>query len=168
MSGLAQVLRSCGKREQEEISKGDPSTGKCFIPPGKCPQAAAFPGIPNWSSEDAAVVTIKNSQRADESQEPKDKELAERAGPKILSCCRRPGRPAPGSRYPPGADGETACARWHSRDPAAVTDVMGQAGLGQDLEEENREDRHLSALHLVNTGSFMIRASFQSLSGHQY
>lgn len=28
MSGLAQVLRSCGKRDQEEISKGDPSAGK--------------------------------------------------------------------------------------------------------------------------------------------
>lgn len=77
-AGIDQVLGSCwGKGiSKKEINKGCPSTGKHFlILQGKCSQAGVSPsGYPTFHLK-MLNEHNQNSQRADEGQEPKDKEI---------------------------------------------------------------------------------------------
>lgn len=75
------------------------------------------------------------------------------------ACC---GRPPPSTWKTPFGQTKWEHVCLHTLQSLHCCDRCEAAGPQWDSRGGNREEGYLSALHLLNTGSFMIRASFRS------
>lgn len=137
------------ERDQEEIGRRGPSTGKCFLTlQGKYPQAGAF-------LSGSSTVSLKTLQWA-QSKFPESQRGpgAQRQGARVEA------RPALGD--PPGADKVREHVLTHMRGPHCYHRCDRAGWTAEGFEGWKQGGGSPLALHLVNNGAFMLRASFQS------